>query len=181
MGRSQYKIYREEHPHFITSSVVGNVPVFGIPEAAQIVLEGLRFLCNKRAVRLYAYVIMEDHLHAILQGDDLAVKIGRFKSYSARKTIDLLQERRSTRRLRHFQIFKHQPKSDRMHQLWQEGFHPKEMVGDAMMRQKIEYIHNNPVKRGYVDEPHHWRYSSARNYRGMEALIPVDCFKGRAE
>lgn len=42
-----------------------------------------------------------------------------------------------------------------------------------MMRQKIEYIHNNPVKRGYVDKPTDWRYSSARNYAGMEGLIPV--------
>lgn len=41
------------------------------------------------------------------------------------------------------------------------------------MRQKIEYIHNNPVQRGYVDLPIHWRYSSARNYAGMEGLLPV--------
>ena len=33
-----------------------------------------------------------------------------------------------------------------------------------MLRQKIVYIHNNPVRRGYVDAPEHWRYSSARNY-----------------
>ena len=42
------------------------------------------------------------------------------------------------------------------------------------MRQKIEYIHNNPVKRGYVDKQEHWRYSSARNYLGMEGLIDID-------
>jgi hypothetical protein len=44
-----------------------------------------------------------------------------------------------------------------------------------MMVQKIdEYIHNNPVKRGYVDKPEHWRYSSARNYAGLEGLITID-------
>jgi hypothetical protein len=42
-----------------------------------------------------------------------------------------------------------------------------------MMRQKLEYIHNNPVKRGYVDDPKHWRYSSARNYAGTPGLIEV--------
>ena len=31
----------------------------------------------------------------------------------------------------------------------------------------------NPVKRGYVDEPAHWRYSSARNYQGQAGLIPI--------
>ena len=43
-----------------------------------------------------------------------------------------------------------------------------------MMEQKLEYIHENPVKRGYVDRPEHWRYSSMRNYLGLEGLIPVE-------
>jgi putative transposase len=42
-----------------------------------------------------------------------------------------------------------------------------------MLRQKLEYIHRNPVKRGYVDDPVHWRYSSARNYAGQPGLIEV--------
>jgi len=47
---------------------------------------------------------------------------------------------------------------------------------EDMLRQKIEYVHNNPVKRGYVDVPEHWRYSSARNYvAGDHSLIRVDC------
>jgi putative transposase len=42
-----------------------------------------------------------------------------------------------------------------------------------MMLQKLEYIHYNPVKRGYVDEPTDWRSSSARNYAGRPGLIEV--------
>ena len=42
-----------------------------------------------------------------------------------------------------------------------------------MMVQKLDYMHNNPVERGYVDEPAHWRYSSARNYLGLPGLIQV--------
>jgi hypothetical protein len=44
------------------------------------------------------------------------------------------------------------------------------------MRQKIAYIHDNPVKRGYVDLPEHWRYSSARNYLGQAGLLEVNVF-----
>jgi len=43
-----------------------------------------------------------------------------------------------------------------------------------MMRQKIDYIHQNPVKRGYIEQPEHWRYSSARDYVGVDGLLPVD-------
>lgn len=45
-----------------------------------------------------------------------------------------------------------------------------------MMKNKIDYIHNNPVKRGYVDEGKHWRYSSARDYKGLEGLLDVERF-----
>jgi hypothetical protein len=47
---------------------------------------------------------------------------------------------------------------------------------EAVMREKLDYIHQNPVKRGYVDEPEHWRYSSARNYAGRKGLVEVDAW-----
>jgi putative transposase len=43
-----------------------------------------------------------------------------------------------------------------------------------MMKQKVEYIHYNPVRRGYVDDPEVWRYSSARSYSGKKSLIEVN-------
>ena len=43
-----------------------------------------------------------------------------------------------------------------------------------MMRETLDYIRANPVKRGYVDKAEHWRYSSARNYAGETGLIEVD-------
>jgi len=47
------------------------------------------------------------------------------------------------------------------------------VYSEAVMRQKLDYIHHNPVKRGYVDLAEHWRYSSARNYAGVEGLIDI--------
>lgn len=42
------------------------------------------------------------------------------------------------------------------------------------MRQKLDYIHHNPVRRGYVDLAEHWRYSSARDYQGQAGLLVID-------
>jgi putative transposase len=42
------------------------------------------------------------------------------------------------------------------------------------MRQKLEYIHHNSGKRGFVDLPEHWRWSSARDYAGLAGWIEVD-------
>ena len=54
-----------------------------------------------------------------------------------------------------------------------KGSHPKLILNEEMMRQKLDYMHLNPVERGYVDDPIHWRYSSARNYAGIEGLLDV--------
>ena len=48
--------------------------------------------------------------------------------------------------------------------------HPEWIQNEEMMRKKMEYIHQNPVKRGYVDRPEHWRHSSGRNYAGMDGF-----------
>jgi hypothetical protein len=48
------------------------------------------------------------------------------------------------------------------------------IFSEPVMREKLDDIHRNPVKRGYVDIPEHWRYSSARNYLGEPGLIEVD-------
>jgi len=60
------------------------------------------------------------------------------------------------------------------YQVWEEGFHPKLIQSESMMKEKIDYIHHNPVKRGYVEEAAHWRYSSAKDYMGIEGLLEVE-------
>ena len=60
-------------------------------------------------------------------------------------------------------------------QLWQQHNHPIELGNNQIMDQKLEYIHMNPVVAGFVDEPYHWRYSSARDYCGGRGLLEI-CF-----
>jgi putative transposase len=62
---------------------------------------------------------------------------------------------------------------DRVYQVWQEGVHAEMVYTDSVMQQKLDYIHQNPVKRGYVDLGGQWRYSSARDYHGESGLIEV--------
>ena len=47
------------------------------------------------------------------------------------------------------------------------------MSNNFMLKQRLEYIHNNPVKRGYVDLPEYWCYSSARDYMEQASLVPI--------
>jgi len=173
MTRSRYRYGTANAPHFLTSSVVGWLPAFSRPDVVQILLDSWRFLQEKQRIVLYGYVVLENHAHWIASSDDLSKEAGDFKSFTARKIIDYLPARGEKGLLAQLEMYRAPHKTDRDYQFWQEGNHPQEIHDDEMMRQKLEYTHLNPVKRGYVEEAIHWRYSSARNYEGLPGLIPV--------
>ena len=156
----------------MTCTVLHWIPVFTRPETVTILLDSLRFL-SQGGMKLYAYVILENHLHLIAQSEQLGRDIARFKSYTAKKLLHYLDKNSVTTILEQLAFYKKAHKTDRAYQFWQEGVHPEWIQNEEMMRQKIEYIHRNPVERGYVDQAEHWRYSSARNYQGMDGLLEV--------
>ncbi len=172
MGRDRYRFQDADAPHFLTCTVLQWLPLFAQPANAQILLDLLSFLQAHGRLTPYGYVIFENHCHLLAVGSDLPKAIASFKSFTAGRIIKRLIARRSPV-LDLLAFHKARHKVDREHQVWQEGSHPEQIQGEAMMRQKLEYIHNNPVARGYVDDPLHWRYSSACNYAGWEGLVEV--------
>jgi putative transposase len=173
MPRSRYMIHEPASTYFLTCTIVGWLPVFTRPEAAQTVLDSWRFLREHGRLTLYGYVIMENHLHLIASATELAKEIGDFKSFTARRILDMMEAKGGDTILDILRSLKPERKLDRKYQLWAEESHPQKILNQEMMLQKLDYIHNNPVRRGYVDDPTHWRYSSARTYAGQEGLVPI--------
>lgn len=173
MGRTRYKITEAEKPHFLTMTINNWLPIFTRPDTVNIILESWKHLQKNESMKLYAYVILENHLHLVAESNDLIKLVQQFKSYTARKIIDYLQTNQVNHLLRQLAYHKKAHKTQSTYQLWQEGTHPQLMIDADMLRQKIDYIHYNPVKRGYVENAEHWRYSSASNYQGKEGLIEV--------
>ncbi len=158
----------------MTCSVVKWLPLFGKPKIAEIVIESLNYMQSHDRMKTHAYVIMENHIHLIASSSSLGKEIGKFKSYTARMIIDHLQVNRTGLILKELEYARAQHKKDRTYQFWREGSHPQLIQSEEMPVQKIEYIHNNPVARGYVDDPIHWRYSSAHDYAGKRGLVCIE-------
>lgn len=178
MGLSRYKIFEQERPHFFTSTVINWLPLFASPGIVELIYDCWKFMQKEKRLIIYGYIIMENHLHFIASSPtNLSKEVGIFRSYTARQMIDWLQEKKAEHILKQLNYYKLRHKRDRKYQLWQEGAHPKAILTDKMMLQKLEYMHYNPVKRGYVDEPTHWRYSSARDYAGMEGLMEITLYQ----
>lgn len=161
-----------DQPHFVTVTVLHWIPVFTRPATVEILFETLKFL-SAEGLKVYAYVILENHLHMVVQSSQLDRDLARFKSFTAKRLIAFLDEHKINTILEQLAFYKKAHKGDRTFQFWQEGVHPEWIQNEEMMKQKIDYIHYNPVKRGYVDDAVHWRYSSARDYAGVSGLMDV--------
>ncbi len=173
MSRTRYRIFETGYPYFMTDTIVAWLPIFSHPALAKILFDSWRFLQSSRGVEIYGFVVMENHLHWIARSPDLVEQVARYKSFTARRIIDELDRLGYATLLDQLKHFKLRHKIDQRYQLWQEGSHPQQIGSDEMMLQKLEYIHNNPLRRGYVSDPTHWLYSSALNYAGKPGIIDV--------
>ena len=172
--RSRYKIAELESPHFITCTTVGWLPVFTRQKYLDIITASLSFCRQQKGLRLHAYVILDNHLHLVVSADNLSQVIRDFKeTYCQRNPGGRPQDNKQWL-LKQFEFFKSGHKGESQHQVWQEGVHPQAITTEDMLRQKLDYIHYNPVKIGLVDRPEDWRYSSARNYLGQAGVMEID-------
>lgn len=173
--RSRYKITDQNGIYFITSTIVEWIPVFTTKLYFDILIQSLRFSRQHKNLQLFGYVILDNHFHLIAGGPNLSRNITDIKRFTARQIIDRLELDQKEWLLNQLAYYKKRHKTNSDYQVWQEGFHPQLIVSEEMLRQKLDYIHHNPVKRGLVSLPEHWLYSSARNYvLGDAALIELD-------
>lgn len=91
MGRSRYKIYEPTYPHFITCTILHWIPIFTRTETTNIIFDSLKFLQKEDNLKIYAYVILENHLHMIVSSDDVSKTIKIFKSFTAKEILKYLQ------------------------------------------------------------------------------------------
>ncbi|MBT4936498.1 transposase [Candidatus Peregrinibacteria bacterium] len=172
--RSRYKIVSDEHHYFITSTIVEWLPIFTKKEYCNIIIDSLDFCQKNKGLYIHAYVILDNHIHLVVSGKNLVQILKDFKSFSAKQIIKELKKDDIEWLLNQLAFFKKKHKIASQYQVWQEGFHPQLINGYTMLKQKIEYIHNNPVKRGLVEDPVHWLYSSARNYFGGSGELDIE-------
>jgi len=130
----------------------------------EIIINSLKHCIENKNLNLFAYVVLDNHFHLVASAPDLSGILSSLKKYTAKEIIIQIKNDRKDWILNQFSYYKKAYKKGSEYQVWQEGFHPQLIMSEKVMLQKIEYIHNNPVKRGLVDNQEHWRYSSARNY-----------------
>jgi putative transposase len=152
---------------FVTTTIVHHDPIFGFGRQYYLILiESLKFVLSKYQATLFAYVIMPSHIHLVIampEKKSISDLLRDFKKYTStriRKQLEKNSKFDTIERLR----MNAEGKKNQVFKLWMERFDDLVIENDKTLQIKIDYIHNNPVKAGFVDQPEKWKYSSARNY-----------------
>jgi REP element-mobilizing transposase RayT len=158
----------------VTCTIVEWLPVFTSQACCDILVKSLQHCRDRKGLKIYAWVILDTHFHAILTAPDLSAVLRDLKSFTAHQVLMQLEVEGRQWLLNQLHYYRevHKPND---YQVWQEGSHPQVITTDEAMEQKLEYLHNNPVKRGWVTAPEHWCYSSAHEWlAGAQPLLRSD-------
>ena len=175
-----YQIRNQNAMHFLTLSTVGWIDIFTSGYCRQCLIRNLTYCQKNKGLVIFAYVIMSNHIHIICRASDgylLSNVIRDFKSYTAKQILKLLQDKKDKRIGWMFEALKFYARFNKRNayqQVWQQNNHPIELVSPNFINQKIDYIHNNPVRAGIVENYEDYICSSARNYAGKAGLINVE-------
>ena len=143
-----------------------------------IVIDSLKFCQVNKGLEIYAFVIMSNHIHILLRSSigKLSDTIRDFKSYTAKQillAIEIEQESRRDWMLNLFEFAAKQHKRNEKYQVWTHENHAELIYSDKFIFQKINYIHENPVRAGIVENPEDYLYSSARDLAEKPCLLNI--------
>ena len=175
-----FKIYDQTKIHFITATVVDWVDVFSRKAYKDLIIESLEFCIKNKGMILYGYVIMTNHIHLVLQSKDgkLSDLVRDFKKFTAKSILRAIEENEFESRkdwmLKRFEFACKSHSRNEKYQFWQYGSHPEEIYTEKFLWSKLNYVHLNPVRAGFVEEPSHYLYSSASNYINNVGLIEIE-------
>jgi REP element-mobilizing transposase RayT len=123
---------------------------------------------------------MSTHVHAVLWPDEeinLSDVTRDFKRFTSREISREAERQGANKLLSSFKNARRENRAQKIssYQVWQEGSHPEAIFSEKFAKQKIDYIHLNPVRAHIVKTADEWLYSSARAYLlGEETYPPTD-------
>jgi putative transposase len=160
-----YRIYDQEGLYFVTFTVHQWVDVFTRKAYSDILLESLRYCQSNKGLEIYAWVIMSNHIHLIIEskGFKLSDVIRDLKKHTAKAIVAAIESNVEESRKRWLLWLL---KKDGHIWFWEEGYHGEEIRTKEFFDIKVDYIHQNPVKAGIVEKEEEYMLSSCADFYG---------------
>ena len=170
----------KEGLYFLTSTVVDWVDVFTRPVYRYIIIDSLKYCINEKGLELYSWVIMSNHIHLVAaskKGFDLSDTMRDFKKHTSKQIIAAILSEIESKKEWMMNRFEYAGKNDnkiKYYKFWQDGNEAKPIYNFEFLKQKIDYIHNNPVKAEIVEYPEQYKFSSVIDYAGGKGLLSLN-------
>lgn len=168
---SGYKIRDQEDIHFLTLTVVQWVDVFTRSMYSDIVVESLRHCQKEKGLKIYAWCLMSNHLHLVCSASgtvSLSDILRDFKKFTSKAIVKAIENNnRESRKNWMLWIFRktgEQNNRNKNHQFWQQDNHPIQCDTYEILKTRITYTNENPVKAGLVRFAGDYIYSSGIDY-----------------
>jgi REP element-mobilizing transposase RayT len=164
--------------HYVTAVTHNRVPVFRSDKACLLFIEALATTREKEPFKLIGYVVMPDHFHLLANPLklDISVVVGRLKGRAVNKILNWLRSENHVVSLAKLKLSETR-ETGQTHAVWMKEFSAIDIWSRKFIRQKLQYIHENPVRARLTDHPAKWRWSSYRAYlphKPGEVPIEID-------
>ncbi|TAE66423.1 MAG: transposase [Bacteroidetes bacterium] len=177
---TKYKFEDQNKIYFVSFAVVDWIDVFIRPLYKDIFVESLKYCQENKGLELYAWCVMTSHIHLIIgtNGTEKLENIMRdLKKFTSKNIHNAIQKNpQESRKEWLLEAFKQagiRNSNNTNFQFWQQDNHPIALNTYTMSEQKLNYLHENPVKEGFCFEPQMYPYSSAIDYQGGKGLLDI--------
>lgn len=183
MSSENYRIGNQHSVYFITFSVTDWVDVFIRLNFKNIIAESLEYCRKNKGLKLFAWCLMTNHIHMICTTEppfEMSDFMRDFKKHTAKAVLYDIQSLPESRREWMLYRFEFAGKYDNRvnkYRFWQDKSHPIELTTTEMIEQRMNYIHENPVRAGIVAVAEDYLFSSARNYAGLSSVVEIDLIR----
>ena len=176
----KYKFHNKSALYFVSFATVNWIEVFTRQVYFDVLVESINYCRAKKGMELYAYCFMPSHIHLLYRSsNEQPMELLRdFKKHTAKKILEAIQnnsqESRKELLLWLFERAGKKKANVSKYQFWQHHNQPIELWSEKVIKQKIDYIHNNPIELGFVTNAIDWKYSSARNFQDDQTVLEID-------
>ena len=176
----KYKFHNPTAVYFVSFATVYWIDVFTRQIYFDILEQSIQYCRKEKGMELYCYCFMPSHIHLIFQSSDQDPSglLRDFKKYTSKQLVKAIEENHQESRkewlLWMFERAGKKKGNVSKYQFWQHHNKPIELWSNYVIKQKIDYVHNNPVLAGLAVSPEDWKYSSARNFQDDQTVLEID-------
>ncbi len=175
----KYKFKDQNATYFVSFATVYWIDVFTRRQYKDILVDSINHCIENKGLIVYAWCLMTNHAHMIIATEDMNLQdiMRDLKSHSSKMITNAIKENQQESRkewiLWMLERAGQKNGNNKHYQFWQQHNQPIVLSNADIFEQKLNYIHNNPIEMGFVDNPEDYIYSSARDYADEKGLVKV--------